>query len=209
MAHPLPDPKALVNFMTLVGTELAIGFVIGLAVWLLFTAVQIAGQIISQTSGMSLADVFSSSIGSSTPLLAQGLYWVALAVFLTIGGHRLVMQGLLESFDSAPLGASVLSPAISEMIIDVVAMSFELALRIAAPAFTALLLSTLVMGLISRTLPQLNILVVGFGVNAMVTFAVLAFSLGGAAWAFQEQIEPVVQSALEAVRAPLVAKPSP
>ena len=76
-----------------------------------------------------------------------------------------------------------------------------LGVRAAAPATVALLLATLVMGLISRTLPQLNILAVGFGLNAMVTFGSIAVSLGGLAWMFQEQIEPAVELLLEAFQA--------
>jgi flagellar biosynthetic protein FliR len=71
------------------------------------------------------------------------------------------------------------------------------------PVVTALLLSTLVMGLISRTLPQLNILMVGFGLNAMLTFATFSLTLGAAAWAFQEEVEPALEILLEALHLPL------
>jgi flagellar biosynthetic protein FliR len=82
------------------------------------------------------------------------------------------------------------------------AQSFSLAVRAAAPVVTALLLSTLVMGLISRTLPQLNILAVGFGLNSMLAFGVLGLTLGGAAWVFQNQIESVLELLLEALHVP-------
>jgi flagellar biosynthetic protein FliR len=82
-----------------------------------------------------------------------------------------------------------------------VAQSFALAVRAAAPVVTSLLLSTLVMGLVSRTLPQLNILVVGFGMNALLTFGVLALTLGAAVWVFQDQVEPAVELLLDALHA--------
>ena len=56
--------------------------------------------------------------------------------------------------------------------------SFFLAVRAAAPGMIALLLATLVLGLIGRTLPQLNILVLGFGINSMVILSTLAISIG-------------------------------
>jgi flagellar biosynthetic protein FliR len=64
----------------------------------------------------------------------------------------------------------------------------------------ALMLATVVLGLISRTLPQLNILAIGFGLNALVSFVVLAISVGAIAWLFQEQLEPAVQAIVDALR---------
>ena len=61
----------------------------------------------------------------------------------------------------------------------------------------ALLLSNVVLGLIGRTLPQLNILALGFGFNSLVTYGVLAMSLGGAVWIFQDQLAPTIQSVAE------------
>jgi flagellar biosynthetic protein FliR len=68
------------------------------------------------------------------------------------------------------------------------------------PVVVALLLSTMVLGLISRTLPQLNILMVGFGMNAMLTFSLLALTIGSAVWAFQDQVEPAIEVVLDAFR---------
>ena len=70
------------------------------------------------------------------------------------------------------------------------------------PVVTALLLSPLVMGLISRTLPQLNILMVGFGMNSLLTFAMLSLTLGGAVWAFQDEIVPTLDIVFDALNNP-------
>ena len=73
----------------------------------------------------------------------------------------------------------------------------------AAPAVTSLLLATLVLGLIGRTLPQLNILALGFGLNSLLAFAALGLTLGAAAWAFQDQIQPAMQTIFNALKTPL------
>ena len=65
-------------------------------------------------------------------------------------------------------------------------------LRTPAPAMTELLLALLVLALIGRNLPQINVLAVGFGINTLVALATLLLSLGAIVWAFQEQIEPVL-----------------
>jgi flagellar biosynthetic protein FliR len=85
-----------------------------------------------------------------------------------------------------------------------------LALRIAAPVLVALLLSTLVLGLIGRTLPQLNVLAVGLGLNSMIAMATLALSLVAAVWVFQEHADTtlgVMTGALENCREAAAASP--
>ena len=64
----------------------------------------------------------------------------------------------------------------------------------AAPVMVALLVATLILGLVGRTLPQLNFLALGFGANAMVALVALSLSLGAAAWLFQDQLEPVLET---------------
>jgi len=76
------------------------------------------------------------------------------------------------------------------------------AIRAAAPVVTAVLLATLVLGLISRTLPQLNVMVVGFGLNAMITFGVFFLTLGASLLVFQDQIVPTVQVLFQGLRIP-------
>ena len=82
-------------------------------------------------------------------------------------------------------------------------MSFSLGIRVAAPVVTALLLATLVLGLIGRTLPQLNVMALGFGLNSLLAFAALGVTFGAAAWVFQGQIEPTMKTIFDALKTPL------
>jgi len=196
-------PGTLVSYLVLVGSELLVGASLGVGIMVLFSGIQLAGQTIGRTSGLMLADVFDPSVGESVPQFARLLFLLAMAIFVSVGGHRIVMAGLLDTFRTIPPGRAAVPLAIAETLVTLVTQSFVLGIRAAAPVVTALLLSTLVMGLISRTLPQLNILAVGFGMNAMLTFGTLMLSLGAAAWVFQDQIEPALTLLLEALHAPL------
>ncbi|MEX0936805.1 MAG: flagellar biosynthetic protein FliR [Pirellulales bacterium] len=184
--------NSLVAYAVLIGGELIIGLVLGMGIRILFSGIQVAGQIIGQMSGMALADVFNPGFNENVPLFSQILYFVTLAVFVLTGGHRLVMEALLDTFAAMPPGHASFSEHIVEALISTLAESFSLGVRAAAPVMTALLLATLVLGLISRTMPQLNIIAVGFGINALVTFGGLFVSLGALVWIFQEQIEPLL-----------------
>ncbi len=191
-----PAATTLLDFATYVGIELALGFVLGLGIWIHLLAFQLAGQIISQASGLSLADVFLPNQDASIPVISHLLDLCALAVFVALGGHRLVMEGFLQTFAVIPPGQGVLGPEITQTLNMVIAQSFQLGVRVAAPALTALLLATLVLGLIGRTLPQLNVMALGFGLNAMLGLAVLALSLGAAAWALEDELAGVLDGIL-------------
>jgi flagellar biosynthetic protein FliR len=193
------EAATLIDYGVLVGGELAIGLVLGLGVQILFLAPQVAGQLVSQMSGIALADVFNPSLDSEIPVFSQLLYFFSLAIFVIIGGHRLVMAGLLETFEVIPPGQASLLATFSESFTTLVAQSLELGLRAAAPTVMALLLATLIMGLISRTVPQLNVMSLGFGVSAITTMVVLSASLGGVAWALEGRVEPFVEELVESV----------
>ena len=202
----IPDPGTTLNYAVIVGSELIVGLCLGLGITILFSGIQLAGQMIGQIGGLMLADVFDPSVGTSVPLFSRFLLLTSTAVFLLIGGHRMVLAGLLDTFTSMPLAATGSVPAsldqefLGRLVTALellLTQSFSLGIRAAAPVVTALLLSTLVMGLISRTLPQLNILAVGFGMNSMLTFGTLGIVMGATLLVFQEQVEPAFGSILE------------
>jgi flagellar biosynthetic protein FliR len=111
-------------------------------------------------------------------VFAELLDLLAIAVFLVVGGHRHVLAALLDSFQSRPLGNLDLPSGLAAALSSLVGESFAIGLRAGAPVIISLLMAMLILGLISRTLPQLNVLVVGFSLNALILLAVLAISLG-------------------------------
>jgi len=193
-------PANLIFYVVSLSGELLIGMILGLGIMIVLSGVQVAGQIISQMSGMSLADVFNPGFDAEVPIISNLLHLVTLAVFIILGGHRLLIGAMLDTYKFLPLGHAQLPPTLGTLIATLLADSLSLAVRGAAPAMVALLLATVVLGLISRTLPQLNILAIGFGLNAMVTFLVLAVSVGAIAWLFQEHLDPAVEAIVDALR---------
>jgi flagellar biosynthesis protein FliR len=189
-----PYPADLIGYAVLIGTELILGMILGSGVMILLAGVQITGQLISQLSGMALADVFNPGFDSEVPLVAHLMYLTTLAVFLLIEGHRYLIAALLGTFATIPLGGARLPPTIGETIATLLSESFSLGMRAAAPAMVALLLATLLLGLISRTIPQINVMVVGFGVNSMIALGIIALALGSMVFVFQDAFEPAIDS---------------
>lgn len=176
--------------------EAVLGLVLGGALWLLIGGLQAAGQLIGQISGLSMAQLFDVRSPEGTPLLGRLFELTAIGTFLLSGGQRQVMSALLDSFQWMPPGAVGVSGGLLTVLLEIAGQAFSLALRVAAPVLAALLLTTLLLGILSRTVPQWNAMTIGPSVNLFVALAVLAVCLGGGMWIFQEQTE----IALEAVR---------
>ncbi len=186
-------PSSLVELVLLIGGELLVGFTLGLGVMTLFAGVQIGGQIVSQTGGISAADIFNPGFDTNVPIISQFYYMFAMAVFLLIGGHQQVMAALLDTFQSLPPGAATVTDSVVESVVRLITQSFALGVRTAAPATTALLLATLVLGLVGRTLPQLNLMALGFGLNAIVMMLLLAVGMTALAWLVENELPEVLE----------------
>ncbi|MDZ4782959.1 MAG: flagellar biosynthetic protein FliR [Planctomycetia bacterium] len=193
-------PSSLIDLSLLIGGELLIGYTLGLGVMTMFAGVQIGGQIVSQTGGISAADIFNPGFDMSVPIVSQFYYMFALAVFLLIGGHQQVVAALLDTFQSLPPGAATVTDSVVDSVVRLIMQSFSLGVRTAAPATTALLLATLVLGLVGRTLPQLNLMALGFGINAVVMFVLLALGMSALAWLVENELPEVMELVYQALR---------
>jgi flagellar biosynthesis protein FliR len=198
-------PGTTLNYLVLIGSELLIGVSLGLGIMLLFHGMELAGEVIGYVGGLMIAEAYDPNLDANTPIISRLLFLVSMSIFVCIGGHRLVMAGLLDTFKTIPPGDGFFSRSIVDAFVTLATESFSLGIRAAAPATIALLLATLVLGLIGRTVPQLNVLVIGFGLNSLLIFGSLALTLGAMAWAFQEQINPALELLLNAFGTPLRA----
>lgn len=195
----MPPVEQVFEYGRLLVNEALVGLLLGLGINILFSGIQVAGQIVSQMAGLSLADVFNPGFDEEVSIFSQLFYFLTLAVFVAVGGHRIVTEALLDTFAAAPPGHAALGENFVDVLNSIVTQSFALGIRAAAPLLTALFLSNLVLGLISRTLPQINVIAVGFGINSLLALGVLFLSLGAVAWTFQDPTIDVLQQIGEAI----------
>lgn len=194
------DAGNLLVFGKFVVNETLLGALLGLGLTILLSGAQMTGQLISQLGGTAIADVFDPTLDENIPVYAQLLFFLTLAMFVLLGGHRLSAEALLDTYVDMPVGTAMVGKSYVTVLTTIMGQSFELGIRAAAPAMTALLLATLVLGLIGRTLPQINVMAVGFNVNALLTVGFLSLSLGAVAWAFPQQTAAALGLMVDAVR---------
>ncbi|GJM26185.1 MAG: flagellar biosynthesis protein FliR [Phycisphaerae bacterium] len=178
-----PSMPTDLNWATgLVGVfgELIIGLVLGLTTTIVFTGIQLAGMVIGQQAGLGLGQVFNPALNSNTTIIGQLFFLVALTSFILMGGHRELMRALLDTFATIPVMSYRTEPQILSLLADVLTTSVVTALRLVAPVLMSLFITTLVLGFVSRTMPQMNILSVGFVVRTLVALAVAGLALSAA-----------------------------
>ena len=143
----------------------------------------------SRTAGLMLADLFDPQTGHENTMVSQFLGILASLLFFLTGAHRLLVDALLQTFSEVPLGQMVVQNNLYATLGIICTESFGFALRVAAPTVVILLVATLILGFAARTLPQLNILAVGLGLNVLVLFFGLMLTMAGIAWMFCEELE--------------------
>jgi len=187
------QPHGVVELLGLLVGELLVGLLVGVCVGALLAGMQVAGHLMGQISGMALADVVDPSSETSQSVFSQLLQLMATAIFFVVGGHRQVFRSLLDLYQAVPPGRASLDAPALELLVALLGQGFALGLRAAAPVVLALLVATALLGMISRTLPQLNILAVGFGVNALLVAACLLLSLGAVGLVFESELEEALR----------------
>lgn len=192
-------PSDLVNLAVLAAREAVLGLALGLAVMILFTGMHLTGQVLGQMSGMALADTYDPTFDASVPVFTQLLDAVTLSVFIAIGGHLQVMAAMLDTFRWRPPGVRDLPSGLVDTLTEVTTESFVVGIRAGAPVMVALFMSVLILGLISRTLPQLNVIAVGFSLNSMVMMLTLAASMSALAWVVQDHADTVIATVRDAI----------
>lgn len=194
-------PNSTLQYLLIGATEVLVGLCLGVGVDILLSGTRMAGQIISMVSGESMAEIYDPQTEENSAVLGQFFFTITLLVFVCLGGHRLVLSALLDTFQAIPPGtAARVDASLIDTLQALLTQSFSLGIRAAAPTMLALMLASLVLGLVSRTLPQLNVMALGFGLNSLVMYGTLMVSIGAAAMLFQDQLEPTLETIVASLR---------
>ncbi len=193
-APPAIDPLSLRGGILTV-QQLLIGVAMGFAMQMVFDALIIAGQAMAMSMGLGFAVAIDPQRGVNVPVVSQYFVMLATLVFLSLDGHLLVVQALVDSFEALPVGGGTLSSAGAWSIVAWGSEMFAGALRIALPAMVSLLIVNLSFGVISRAAPTLNLFAVGFPITMTLGFLIMMTTLPGAVAAFVELLNSAFSNA--------------
>jgi flagellar biosynthesis protein FliR len=179
---PPPPSFPATNLEVFLGlaSEALLGFVLAMGVKMLFAAVELAGQFIGFQMGFNMASAMDPQTGGQSTAMSQFLYLFTILIFFSVNGHHLFIRALASSFYKVPPNGFHLKANLVGGLIQVSSDMFLIALKMAAPIMIALFLSNLCLGIVARTVPQVNVLMIGFPLNiclGMILFALLLLNL--------------------------------
>ncbi|QWD06437.1 flagellar biosynthetic protein FliR [Polynucleobacter paneuropaeus] len=172
----------------IVAEQVIIGLAMGLTAQIIFTGVEMAGQLSGLMMGFGFASFFDPQSQTNTPAIGTMMNILAMMVFLSINGHLILVSGLLESFRTFPIGVE--AHGIDMMRIALWGSKiFSIGLQLALPMVAALLITNIALGILTRAAPQLNIFGIGFPITICVGFIVFALMMPSMAPAYRYFIE--------------------
>lgn len=169
------------DYILLIIKEVIFGLFIGLLAYIIMSAIQIAGGFIDFQMGFAMANVIDPQTGAQSPLIGQFLNTLALLLLLALNGHHLLLDGIFYSYQFMPM--EMVWPAFGqenyvEFIMKTFAGVFAVAFQMSIPIVATIFLVDIALGITARTVPQLNIFVIGFPIKIAVGFLVLLVMMG-------------------------------
>ncbi|GAB4072533.1 flagellar biosynthetic protein FliR [Barrientosiimonas marina] len=163
------------TYFLLLMKEAIVGLLIGLLAYIILAAVQIAGGFVDFQMGFAIANVVDPQTGAQSPLIGQYFNIIALMFLLSVNGHHLLIDGIFNSFELIPIDAFIPfeNAGIAQFIIETFNQMFLIAFQMAMPIVGCLFLVDVALGIIARTVPQMNVFVVGLPLKIFVSFVVI------------------------------------
>ncbi|MDH4121607.1 MAG: flagellar biosynthetic protein FliR [Deltaproteobacteria bacterium] len=162
VAHPhLPLNPPLMELIVLMTGELAVGLLIGLAARLLMVGIELAGELIGFQTGLGMAHVFDPLSAQQVSLFSQVLSSFALLILVMADGHHLFIEALANSYKLIGTGEFALTRPAYDFVLNLTGSLFVVGIQVGAPLVAALLAANLALGLVARSVPQMNVFVVG------------------------------------------------
>ena len=194
-AMPAIEPASGLGLLIL-AQQMIIGLAMGLALRLVFSAIDLAGMMISTQMGLGFATAYDPQTASQTPVVSELIGMLALLVFLSIDGHLMVLSTLVQSFTFLPVKLLAISEASWLNIASAGGIIFSAGVMLALPAVTALLITNVALGVLGRVAPQLNLIVIGFPVTILLGFIALYVGMSYLAAPLQQLFEHGLRSML-------------
>lgn len=175
-------PSTIFDLGWVIAAELLIGIFLSFGVMLILMGVQMAGDMFDQQAGTAMGEIFNPLFNGTAAPVGQLMYMMATAVFLVavpMHGQLQMLSITLQTFTSIPLGQVLQLEGASEVLLLLVQNSVTLSLQLAAPMLAAMSLVSLTLGFLGYTVPQINVLVMGFPIRATLAFFILIMTATG------------------------------
>ena len=169
---PLND----LEFVFSIIKEIFIGLIISLTIILFFEAIRIAGQYMGFQIGFSITNILDPYYGNQQSILASFIYFTAFVLFLCINGHHILLKTLVDSFYILSFGNLNVRKDIFDLVLYYSSEMFKISIKIASPVLGIILLTHIIFAIITKVIPQMNIMIVAFPIQIIIGLIFFALS---------------------------------
>lgn len=193
-----PSPDTPAGFIMVAASEVVLGLLLGFCGTIMMAAIETAGHIVDMKIGFGMANVIDPHYGQPSPILGIFKYLLIMLIFLGIDGHHILIKALFESFEIVPAGAAFVPTEWSLIGLGAASKMFKIALVLSCPVWASTLIIDFALGVIARTVPQMNVFVVGIPMKTLVGLGILSASVAFYG-VFTREITLTIQNLLESL----------
>lgn len=175
----LPKQSFLIGILFM--KEALFGFLIGFVNMMVFQGIQAAGSMIDNQRYVANARVFNPALGAQTSIFGSYLFQLSIALFIVMGGHRYMLNGIIQSFQTVPLFSfpnmgTGITPII-DLMIRLAGDTLIICLQLSAPVLIAIFVADLILGVTNRIAPMINVFEMGFNIKGFVGVLLVYLSI--------------------------------
>ncbi|MBD3169303.1 MAG: flagellar type III secretion system protein FliR [candidate division Zixibacteria bacterium] len=177
---PTPEKAVkgdIIEILLIVAQEVSFGAMLGFVANFIFMAMHVAGHVIGFQMGFAIVNVIDPATQTQVSIIAEFKYFMAMLIYLAINGHHFLISAVVQSFQLIAPGQMSFVQASGSLIARMSMNIFVIGMKIAAPAMITLFLVSLALGIIARTVPQMNVFIVGFPVKIAAGLMIIAAGL--------------------------------
>lgn len=175
----IPSVPSLTNevLVIIIFKELMVGLIIGFISYAFFSAFYVMGQIIDMKIGFGMVNVVDPQNKVQVPLMGNFYYILAFLLLLAFNGHHIIISGLLDSYNYIPIGEFKYTEEAVNLLVGTLSKSFEIGFKLSTPIVAIIFLTDIVLGIMSKTIPQMNVFVVGMPLKALIGLFIVMVSM--------------------------------
>ena len=171
---------SMVLYVVFVAKELAVGIIMGYVTYIIMSGIYLAGQIIDNQIGFGYANVLDPITNIQVPLTSNFYYTYIILIFLLINGHHMIIRALFYSFSVIPIGQLTFTSDVIHELGLLMGEMFAIALRISAPIIAAVFIADVVLGVLSKTIPEMNVFMLGMPIKVFLGLFIITITISNA-----------------------------
>lgn len=176
---PAPEVGPMSDMLLIIECikEFLIGLIIGYIAFLFFSVFFIVGQIVDVQIGFGIVSVLDPESKIQIPITGNFYQIIATLVFLVTNGHHLLIETLVKSYEFIPIGEVTIFVGLIEHFLDIIGKLFILGFKIGSPILVTIILVDVLLGILAKTMPQMNVFIVGMPLKIMVGLSLIVVTL--------------------------------